>query len=80
MDWIYEGHVSGGYDKFSGFGRFGINSPNPELAVGYWNGYEKITKGIVHTGNYIYEGTWTSEEDYNKLPDDKHRVTDLSTK
>lgn len=80
MDWIYEGYIDGGYNKFNGIGRLGINAENPDLAVGYWSGFKRIDKGIVHAGQYIYEGTWTSKEEFNSLPANKHRITDLTSK
>ena len=69
VNWAYEGGFKGGYDKFSGFGRYGINNEIGEIAVGYFSGYQKLSgKAVVHTGKYIYSGRWSSNEDYNKQP------------
>jgi hypothetical protein len=38
MEWIYEGRVESGFNNFKGFGRYGYNSLEGNLAVGYWNG------------------------------------------
>jgi len=48
VEWVYEGEIKGGYDRFNGFGRLGINSKNKNIAVGYWSGFKRMSgKGIV---------------------------------
>lgn len=50
-DWIYEGQVKGGYDKFNGFGRFAMNSRIKEIAVGWWSAFRKMNgKGVSYKG------------------------------
>lgn len=74
-DWIYEGQLAGGYNHWTGYGRW----MQLAVAAGWWTEKDKLKgQGIVHNGEHFeYEGTWNGTY-FFQVPVLSHKVNDLS--